>query len=181
MPFIRYLCPRWLRWATTAMLLMTAVNSMATDANLGEGRLKTAYLHNFIKMVEFPRQLYGNFNFCILGNVSFSDHLSALDGQPRGAALISLKLLPAHGDMNGCHALFIPADARGELHDLLEKAENMGILTIGDSEGYTQAGVILNLKLVQGKLRFDVNMKTAHRSSLKISANLLRLAQTIEE
>jgi hypothetical protein len=51
----------------------------------------------------------------------------------------------------------------------------------GDSPGYMQAGVMINLIKRDDKLGFEINMKIAKAAGLKISSQLLKLASDIQE
>jgi len=52
-------------------------------------------------------------------------------------------------------------------------------LTIGDTKGFAQQGVIINFYIKDEKVRFEINVDAAKRANLKISAKLLRLAKIV--
>ena len=58
----------------------------------------------------------------------------------------------------------------------LEGAKQKSVLTIGDAEGFTDAGGVVRLFLEEGKERFEVNTLAAERAHLRISSKLLKLA-----
>jgi len=48
-------------------------------------------------------------------------------------------------------------------------------------EGFTSAGGMINLVMQDNKVSFDINLKSARLAGLKISSQLLRLANTVQE
>jgi hypothetical protein len=49
-------------------------------------------------------------------------------------------------------------------------------LTIGDTEGFTQRGVMVNFYMENNRVFFEINPNAAMRAGLKISSALLRIA-----
>jgi hypothetical protein len=52
-------------------------------------------------------------------------------------------------------------------------------LTISDTPGFVQAGGIIELKLRAGRIRFDINQGAARQVGLKLSSQLLKLADEV--
>ena len=50
------------------------------------------------------------------------------------------------------------------------------VLTVADSEGWLDQGVMINLSRRQARLAFDINLGAARQAGLRISSKLLRLA-----
>ena len=54
------------------------------------------------------------------------------------------------------------------------------VLTVGDSQGFAERGVLINLFEESGYLRFDINMAAVQASPLKFSSRLLRLGRQVQ-
>jgi hypothetical protein len=54
-----------------------------------------------------------------------------------------------------------------------------GILTVGETGGFIEAGGVVNLKLETGKIQIQVNIDAAEQAGVRISSKLLSLAQII--
>jgi hypothetical protein len=65
------------------------------------------------------------------------------------------------------------------LRKILESTEGRPILTVGDSEGYGERGVMINLYVEHGQVRFEINLEAARRSGLVFDFRLLELARLI--
>jgi hypothetical protein len=53
------------------------------------------------------------------------------------------------------------------------------ILTIGDTKGFGESGVMINFLTKENKVRFEINLAAARRAGLKISSKLLSLATIV--
>jgi hypothetical protein len=57
--------------------------------------------------------------------------------------------------------------------------EGSYILTIGDTEGFGEKGVMINFIIRDNKVRFEINPEAARRAGLTISSKLLSLATIV--
>ena len=67
------------------------------------------------------------------------------------------------------------------LHKILEEVRGKPILTVGDTTGFLEAGVMMNLVEVGNKIRWEINRKPAKKAGLKMSSQLLRNALRVVE
>ena len=68
-----------LLWA----LLLAAQCADAQEAGPTEYQLKTAFLYNFAKFIEWPADS-GSLNFCILGEDNFGRDIDSIEGKAVG-------------------------------------------------------------------------------------------------
>jgi hypothetical protein len=61
--------------------------------------------------------------------------------------------------------------------DLVKRAANDSILTIGDFDGFTAASGMVRFMTEENRLRFEVNLDATNQGHLKFSAQLLKLAR----
>jgi hypothetical protein len=54
-----------------------------------------------------------------------------------------------------------------------------GILSVGETDGFATDGGVINFKLDDGRVRFEINVDAAEREQLHISSKLLSLAQIV--
>ena len=62
------------------------------------------------------------------------------------------------------HLVYVSASERGRLSALLKDLEAAQVLTVGDSDGYGAAGVMVNLYLDERRVRFEVNQRRVARA-----------------
>ena len=80
----------------------------------------------------------------------------------------------------GCQILFVTAAERKRFRAAALRIRGSGILTVGETQGFTGDGGVLNFKLDDGKLHFEIDLNAAAREHLHISSKLLSLAQIVK-
>jgi len=164
-----------------AVLAVAPRPALAQPAPI-EDRLKAAFVSKFAQFVEWPpAALNGRpaLDLCVAGPAQISSDLRDLvQGETLNGRAFTVRRVEREQDVDGCHVLFL--SGRGEpSRAALQRAEQLPILTVSDDPGFLDAGGIVRLRLVGGRVRFDVNAAAAQRSGLRISSQLLQLAETV--
>lgn len=149
---------------------------------VGEYQVKAFFLYNFARYVEWPPQSFKAPNdpivICILGQNPFGGALEQaiagklVEGRPFVVRRISD--LPASGN---CHILFVNSSERRRFRLAVGRLKGSGILTVGETHEFMAEGGVINFKLQDGKVRFEIDVEAAGREHLHISSKLLSLAQ----
>jgi len=85
------------------------------------------------------------------------------------------------GEIRQCHVLFVCPSEKPFLARILPPVQKAGILLVGDTASFLEAGGTINLVIEEKKVRFEINLAAARRAQLQIRSSLLRLAiRTIE-
>ncbi|QGY39560.1 DUF4154 domain-containing protein [Pseudodesulfovibrio cashew] len=79
------------------------------------------------------------------------------------------------------HVLVVNNAPEREAAAILQREAGRPVLTIGQSAQNLRLGVIVNFRMVGGKIRLQVNPVAAERAGLYISSKLLRIAQIYRE
>jgi YfiR/HmsC-like len=79
-----------------------------------------------------------------------------------------------------CQILYVGRSEQERATSLLAAVRDRPVLTVGDSPLFVDSGGAIQFVLVENRVRFDVNLTSAQRANLKISANLLRVARKVE-
>jgi hypothetical protein len=96
-----------------------------------------------------------------------------LNGRP-----LRVRAIAGVGALAGCHALFAGARSAAATA-VLRAAAGRPVLTIGETDRFLDAGGIIVLKVVDRRVRFEVNTTNAQKAGLRISAQLLGLAAAV--
>jgi hypothetical protein len=83
-------------------------------------------------------------------------------------------------DLEGCQVLFISRGAKDQMPALLQKLKGSPVLTVADSDGFTDLGGMVNFVLVEEKVKFEINQTAADQCGLQISAKLLKIARVVK-
>lgn len=147
-----------------------------------EYEVKAAFIYNFAKFVEWPEGAPDNvLQVCILGEDPFGKALDSLESKSIGKRKVALNRLSSVKNSGSCHILFIASSEKRQLRSITQTLRSAKVLTIGDSEGFAKKGLIINLFMDKGKVRFEINLDAARRSGLSISPRLLELARIVRE
>jgi hypothetical protein len=92
---------------------------------------------------------------------------------------LALRDVGAATEADTCHVLFIPRQSAVPAPTLLMRVATRPVLTIGETPTFLDEGGILNLRVIDGRVRFEVNMASASRAGLGLSSQLLRLALNV--
>ena len=166
--------------AILAFLLLLVPAAHAQDA-YREYDVKAAFLYNFVKFVEWPAAAFRDdrspVEICVYGTDPFGQALDGVvNGETVGARGLSIRRPASFAAFEGCHVLFIAASERERTSEVLAAVAGRPVLTVADSDGFLQAGGMINFVLDEGRVRFRINQPAAERVRLTISSKLLRLA-----
>ena len=84
---------------------------------------------------------------------------------------------PSERSLSSCQVLFF-AGQRPD-RELMARALVLPILTVSDTAGFLDAGGIIELKMIDRRVRFEVNLPAAARARITLSSQLLRLAAAV--
>jgi hypothetical protein len=148
----------------------------------GEYQVKAAFVYNFIKFVEWPADrapAAGDVRLCVLGKVPVMASFEELRGQEvAGRRLIVTELQELNG-AGACQVLFVAPSLSRRLPDVLAAVAGRPVLTIGDTDGYAEKGIMINMYLENKRVRFEINASAARAAGLGISAKLMGLAVSV--
>lgn len=185
--------------ACVAVILLVLTRSGAADQSTGqtagtdgtgsseqpsrEYLIKAAILYNFAKFTRWPAESFESVDaplqLCVFGIDPFRDALATIDGKRVGSRNLRTRFITDTTMVGGCHLLFVSASENERLADVLAATDGAAVLTVADIPDFSRAGGIITLKVVEDRTRFDVNRLAADRAGLKLSAKLLRLADTV--
>ena len=161
----------------TSSMLSTQVRAQTPD----EYQVKAAFLYNFVKFVEWPVEAFSDSSAPIVIGVVGDDPLGnkidqMINGKIANGRPLVLKRFRNLKVLTFCHIVFICSSEKNNLRQTLAAA-GVGVLTVGETERFTQIGEIINFTIVDSKVRFEINQVAAERAGLKISAKLLNLGR----
>lgn len=147
-----------------------------------EYRLKAAFVYRFPQFVAWPAAALQNartLDLCVLRPNPFGSDLEQLvNGETLDGRPLRVRVIGADDGVEGCQALF--ASARSDRASaVLKAADGHAILTIGETAEFLADGGIIALRLVDRRVRFEIDTANAQKAGLRISAQLLSLASAV--
>jgi hypothetical protein len=164
--------------AMLAALTVATASARADAVVQREDQFKAAYVFNFVKFVAWPdTDVSDPLTICFVGGDGVYSAVNNGIGDKRvGArALAALKMDQAP-TADACDALYIDASMVAGYTLPLEKA----VLTISDATDFTARGGMIALFTENHRLRFTINVQSAHSAGLRISSDLLKLAADVQ-
>ncbi len=144
-----------------------------------EYRLKVAFLYNFAAYTEWPERHNPNLEYCIYGDDPFGEHLQHLRQKKINEQEVVIKYPKDPDELHSCQVVFIARSATDNLSGILNLLDGKSILTIADTPGSCQQGVVLNMAIKEAKVVFEANIASAKKNGLKLSSQLLRFATEV--
>jgi hypothetical protein len=172
--------PRWSLIAATIVCCVPAypIAQSASD----EYRLKAAFVYRFPQFVEWPAatlQDARTLDLCVLQPNPFGSDLERLvNGEALNGRPLRVRVVAGLDALTGCHAVF--AGGRSEAAAAVLKAvAGRPVLTVGETDRFLDDGGIIALRVVERRVRFEVDATNAQKAGLRINAQLLSLAAAV--
>lgn len=170
-------------WLIFLCLFVSSVNGFAqTDINT----LKAVYLEKFSQFVTWPAEcniekLDEPFIISVIGSTKLTKSLNLVYSQQEifNKRVIVKEIIDLK-DIKDCHILFIADSEKKNIQKLLYITSSLPILTVAESKGMAEKGVIINFYEENNKLRFEINESSLLKSPLKMSYYLLSTARIID-
>jgi YfiR/HmsC-like len=151
-----------------------------------EYMIKAAYLLNFARLIEWPRDAFATADSPVtIGIIGDDPFGSALDLTVEGKRIsnrrIAIQRLQWNQDLRRCHILFMSASESLRIGELASRVAGLPILIVGDTSRLATRGATINFTIEDDRVRFEVNVDAARRARLNVSSQILRVAKIVRE
>lgn len=170
----------FIRTAGVALLVGAGLVVWGVQPNRSpEYELKARLLRNVGGYVTWPGTLQREGQPFVIGVLGESPFERFLDEQAKGKVVHNRKvnivyLRTLHPDsILACDILFICDSEFDRVMDVLRICKGKPILTVADTHGFGNRGVILNMVVSTDQVGFEVNTRMAREAGLEISSSLL--------
>lgn len=161
------------------LILLGTGNTVYGDTLVSqEYAIKAAFIYNFSKFVEWPAETSeksGNFIVCVLGDEHLVPYFEKLNGKKARDKKVVIRHIKQAEDIGNCHIVFVGKSEQKNLPEILTKLKGQSVLIVGDEEGFSKQGGMINFVMKDDQVRFEINPNAVKRAGLKISSKLLSL------
>lgn len=158
------------------VLLATTLGAKAQERPTHE--IHAAMLFNFIKYVQWPNE--GDAGDFVVGVIGDEEVFATLkkwyDGKPKGSKKYVIKNLGSPGEATGCQVVYVGKSKNRDFDEIKASTTGKSVLTITDGIGMSQKGSCINFRVIDGKLKFELNQSTVTSANLKVSTQLSSMA-----
>jgi hypothetical protein len=177
----------FMRLRATSILVLSLVwllsvgDGRAQESQPTEYQIKAAFLFNFAKFVEWPPAAFAEATspmvIGILGENPFGGDLErTIQNKTINNRSIVIKQLHSLAEATNCQVLFISTSEKKRLAEIFDGLRGTSVLTVGETDRFTETGGMINFVAEGNKIRFQINEVAAESAGLKISSKLLSLA-----
>ena len=180
----------WSLACAAAVFAAAAVPPVPAFAQSGssqalERRVKAAFLFKFLGYADFPAAAFADSAAPVTIGVIGSDEMAAELGrvvagrQVRGRPIVVRAL--REGEPGQVHLLFVAGADNARAARVLRTASTdaAALLAVTECEQGLQAGSVINFRIIEERVRFDVSLDSAERNNVKLSSRLLTVANRV--
>lgn len=172
--------------ALTLMGVACAAEPNGQGAASLERKVKAAFLYKFLGYTEFPPSAFADPAAPVTIGVVGADELAAelsriVGGRSIQARPIQVKVFREGEPPVGVHLLFVGGSDSARVRAVLKSAQPAPTLLVTEAENGLQQGSVINFKIVDERVRFDVSLEAADKNSIKLSSRLLTVANHVHK
>jgi hypothetical protein len=153
-----------------------------------EVEVKAAFLYHFAQLVTWPppSQTFDPSTplvIAVIGPDPFGDRLEATigEGSVRGRPIRILRLSSISDLSEPPNILFVGPGNRIECARVLAAVAKSPVLTVSSTRGFARWGGMIEFRITpDGRVAFDINSQAVAAAGLKMSSQLLKIAQIVE-
>jgi len=172
--------------AMTAVFVGGALPPVPAHAQGGSGQalersVKAAFLYKFLGYADFPASAFADSAAPVTIGVVGSEEMVAELGrvvagrQVRGRPIVVRTL--REGDAAQVHLLFVAGNDNARAARVLRSTQ--AALPVTECELGLQYGSVINFRIIEERVRFDVSLDSAERNNVKLSSRLLTVANRV--
>lgn len=161
------------------------VRAQGSAAVVLERRVKAAFLYKFLGYTEFPARAFADAGSPITIGVVGSDAMVAeLSRMVIGRTIHNRPVVIRafrEGEIAAVvHLLFVAGSDPVRVGRVLRAAPN-AMLVVTECDGGLRQGSIINFRIVDERVRFDVSLEAADRNHVRLSSRLLTVANHVQK
>jgi len=171
-------CRPWRAVCLLMAVLIGVIRPAPVSAQIDEGLVKAAALLKLALFVDWPADSQtGRF---VIGVAADEDFTRKVIAAARGRKLqnhdVHVERVGGSDEACTCHLLFVGVRDDIRSAALLRWARSKPVLTVGETTAFLREGGIVRVFRDDNRLRLQINNRNAEGAGLKISSQLLQLA-----
>jgi hypothetical protein len=145
-------------------------------------RVHAMFIYHFTKYIEWPdKRNHDDFQVCFLGETPvFSEFKKVTEGKLIDNRKVSIQSVsPGDKLIRSSDIIYIPDTRKispDQIKAISESLAELPVLIITEKQGMLQYGSMINLLVLDEKLRFQINKTLIQSRNMKVSSELIRLA-----
>lgn len=167
----------------SAVALPVPAQAQAGATQALERRVKAAFLYKFLAYAEFPASAFGDSAAPVTIGVVGSDEMAAelarvVAGRQVLGRPIQVRNLREGEPGAAVHLLFVAGSDNARAARILRSGP-AGLMAVTECELGLQYGSVINFRIIEDRVRFDVSLDSAEKNNVKLSSRLLTVANRV--
>jgi hypothetical protein len=168
--------------AASLILAVLVIPALPAANPPNEYALKSVFLYNFCRFIDWPDVAFGSPNdpivIGVIGDDPFGPLLDeAVQGETFRGRSIRIEHYRSPREIGRCHLLFVGASEMGRINEILSAVAGKSIVTVGETPGFIERGGMIALAADRNRVRLLINPDTLKAAKLDVSSKLLRVAE----
>jgi len=170
----------------TGLIILLSVLTLQGFSQASIYVLKAVYLEKFSRFITWPEESLTDdtskpFIISVIGKTPLTKNLEQIYAiQKIKNKRVIIQSVTNIKDIEGSHVLFIAESEKKNIDKIISITKHQPILTIGETKGYAEKGVLINFFEKDNKLRFEINETAVLKSPLQMSYYLLNSAKIVQ-
>lgn len=161
---------------------LNANSSFAQDT-VDPSKVRIAYLYHFLRFTEWPIKNRPSrdqsYSICIPKLTSSNEFLGLIRQKTVNGQPIEIRHVDANDSLASCQILYLAELSTDLQRRYIDLITDLSVLSVGSGNAFLDAGGIIAFNVRGGELTFSVNLTRANQADLKISANMLDVAERV--
>lgn len=161
-----------------AILLLYSAGSLSTSTLAQQNEvLKANHLASFVDFVRWETARDEVTVIAVIGAPLVVGHLKTVAATKReNGKELNIREISVSDNINGVDIIYFGLGQKNAWSSLISASKKLSILTVGEESGFRQAGGLIEFVVTQNRLRFSLNLETAHEYKLELSSKLAQLS-----
>lgn len=146
-----------------------------------EQQVKAAFLYNFAKFVTWPGP--ATTDSLVIGAVGGGAVADVLRASVQGRVVkgrpVAVRLFHGPAEIGPCDILYVGFTEPDRVDALLRGHTHPGVLTVGETDRFLDAGGTISFVIRDSRVGFIVNVGAVAQNGLEVSSGMLKVAQGV--
>ncbi|MDA9982018.1 YfiR family protein [Gammaproteobacteria bacterium] len=144
---------------------------------------KAVTLPLFARLSEWPADAFSNsgdeFIIGVVGDDPILPYIEKLAGESISGRTAKIVRYGSTGEFTKAHLLYVGNSEGQRLRPILAELRGRPVMTVGDMEGFAEAGGMFEFTLRDGKVRFKLNQDAVQAANIRVGVKLVKLGKIV--
>ncbi|MEE9337358.1 MAG: YfiR family protein [Methylococcaceae bacterium] len=166
------------------LLLFFNSNSNVSAKSMDKQTVLAALTLNIVRFTGWPEGIFDwnapSINLCVIGDNIVQESFAGMENQTINGKVVQILNRSRLRNLSQCQLLYISGLERNILLQVLFDLKDQPVLTVGEGLAFIQAGGMISLEKMDGKMQLNINLPIVKQTDLVVSSRILKLAKIFD-